>query len=219
MAYALPSFSTAANYRLSPVAGGIAGPVPGYKDVKSTRFADTLGEIPALKALIESKLAVAATQQLGATERQKIVTDGAMDRLEFAAKMNEKMQKSQTIAALAPAASTTSRTASLLGSGGQRSAGGGLFDPLKSLLGYERIQDNLDLSRINRTKPYHDSLRDAFGSLSPSIKPTSVQLPKSSEVLASVTSPPELGSMKEESNARLKFAQEALARLEASKEA
>lgn len=151
--FALPSFSAAANYRLAPVAGGIAGPVPGYQHVKSDLFAKALRDANQIEYAAAVGMADNALKQKSAIVRRKMLDDATtereMKRLEFneeAQKRRDKMNNLLALAGLTSGGNALAAGGRQSARGGQRMAGSGLLGPLETLVKYGQTQDALDRS-------------------------------------------------------------------------
>jgi hypothetical protein len=147
--FALPSFSAAANYRLTPVAGGIAGPVPGFKDVKSDLFAKALRDANQIEYAAAVGMADNALKQKSAIVRRGMLDDATMAQLEFVEEARKKQDKRDKLLALAGLTSGGNALAAggrQSARGGQRMAGSNLLGPLETLAKYHRVQDGLDNS-------------------------------------------------------------------------
>jgi hypothetical protein len=147
--FALPSFSAAANYRLTPVAGGIAGPVPGFKDVKSDLFAKALRDANQIEYAAAVGMADNALKQKSAIVRRGMLDDATMAQLEFVEEARKKQDKRDKLLALAGLTSGGNALAAggrQSARGGQRMAGSNLLGPLETLVKYNQTQDALDNS-------------------------------------------------------------------------
>ena len=199
MAFALPSFNVAANYRLTPTVGGIAGQVPGYKP--STVFTDALKEAAHLKYAAAAQLATAALPQVSAVKRREMLDNALMDRLEYATEARQKelntVTKPQRMAYLSQLLAPSG--------GGQQSRGGGIAGPLNQLLGLTRGFDALEVSDSNRLSDLYKADAYAIESLPGPIQSPSVTLPASTKITAPTTAAPELTSMKQQADDRAKW--------------
>ena len=150
--FTLPSFSAAANYRLSPVVGGIAGQVPGFKDVKSDLFAKALRDANQIEYAAAVGMADNALKQKSAIVRRGMIDDALMDRLEFAEEARKKTDKTNKLLALA-GLNSGGKQQSVRNGQQQRMAGSGLLGPLETLLKYHQVQDGLDNSMYKQLFP------------------------------------------------------------------
>ena len=188
MAFVLPSFSAAANYRLTPIAGGIAGPIKGFKDVKSTAFAQALKEANQLEYAAAAQAAGAGLNQLSAVQRQEMVNDATIRGLKLQLEAKEKerntMTKPQRMAALANLWAPSG--------GGRQSSGGDLLGPLKQLSAYQGEMDYLDRSDAIRTAPFYNETAEFWNTMPAPPQPTKIDLPSVTKVTTPAVSPPEL---------------------------
>ena len=152
MVFILPSFSAAANYRLSPVVGGIAGQVPGFKDVKSDLFAKALRDANQIEYAAAVGMADNALKQKSAIVRRGMIDDALMDRLEFAEEARKKRDKTNMLLAMA-GLNSGGKQQSVRSGRQQRMAGSGLLGPLETLVKFHQMEDALDTSMYRQLGP------------------------------------------------------------------
>ena len=193
--FTLPSFSAAANYKLSPVVGGIGGQVPGFKDVKSDLFAKALRDANQAEYAAAVGMADNALQQKSAIVRRGMIDDALMDRLEFAEEVRKKAEKTNMLFALASGLNSGGKQQSVR-SGQPRHAGDSLLGPLDTLLKYHKVQDGLDTSmhkQLGVLNAMDETGQQLFGTVpAPSTSQTS--LPEISRAGIEVEPAPTVGN-------------------------
>lgn len=182
--FALPSFSAAANYRLAPVAGGIAGPVPGYQHVKSEHFVEGLKDLDMAKKAALLTLTDNALKQKSAIVRRGMLDDATMAQLEVIEEGRKKQDKRDKLLALAGLTSGGNALAAggrQSARGGQRMAGSGLLGPLETLTKYNQTQDALDRSMYTQMgvlNAMDANIKDLLSSVPAASTSGSISLPE-----------------------------------------
>jgi len=193
MAFVLPGFNAAANYNLTPVVGGIAGPVPGFEGVKSTAFTDALRAAKELEYAAATQFGLAALPQKGAMERLKF-------NWEEREKERNEFTKPQRMAAIAKLLAPSKK-------GGQQSRRGGLTGPLDQLRSLTAGFDDLDRSDAIRTAPFYNEVEEFWKETPAPPQPTKVGLPKIVQATVPTSSLPKLNSMEAHAKSRAAFEQ------------
>ncbi len=191
--FTLPGFNVAANYNLTPVAGGIAGAVPGFK--QSTVFTKGFMDAQMAKAAIAAKLSERALGEKAANLRQESALDAWMDRLEFAEEARKKTDKTNKLLALA-GLNSGGKQQSVRNGQQQRMAGSGLLGPLETLLKYHQVQDGLDNSMYKQLFPLNamDATGQQLLGTVPAPSNSQISLPKIPQAGIKVEPAPTVGN-------------------------